>query len=187
MHKIVRLIHSAQCTPLTPVIYNIVRLPIYCDNMMLTMSTKSLLTKTERKIAKAKIKGKKNQEIGAEVFPNASPQSQRQMVYRELKKPEMAQYIEQTKTIALKEAGVTWGKIVQPFADALLAEKPDGTIDHTTRMVASRNLAGLMEKPQPQESAPHTLKELANTSDEIELQRLIFKTQDKTVDNSPTP
>lgn len=147
---------------------------------MLTMSTKSLLTKTERKIAKAKIKGKKNQEIGAEVYPNASPQSQRQMVYRELKKPQVAQYIEQTKTIALKEAGVTWSKIVQPFVDAWQAERPDGTPDHTTRMVASKNLAGLMEKPQPQEPAPtQTIEELASVSDEIEMQRLLFKRQDK--------
>jgi hypothetical protein len=135
-------------------------------------STNSLPTKKQRRIVKLKIKGKSNKDIGDIEYPNANDVSKRQLVSRELHKSHVAQYHEQSKLIALKENNITWNRIIKPINDALDADKQDGSIDHTTRLSASRQAKDLLEKGISEE-AKEQLLEIGNNATELEIIRLI--------------
>lgn len=134
------------------------------------------LSRKDKQIANAHVKGVKNKDIGKIHYPNANPNSQAVLVSSTLKKPHVAQYVEQSKTIALKELGVTWKRIAQTFVDALDANKQNqftGEInpDHAIRMQAGKNLANLMEDKNKEE-VNEVIGNIPNV-DEVQLIRLL--------------
>lgn len=133
----------------------------------------------QKRIVKAKIKGHSNKDIGTQEYPEATPESQAVLVSRELSKPHVAQYLEQSKMIALKEHNITWSRIIKPISDALEAVRSDLTgdihIDHNTRLRASKQAAELLQVKQIDEEVKEQLQNLPEGINELELQRLIFK------------
>lgn len=125
---------------------------------------RSTLLKREREIAKMKAKGLKNTEIGAVVYPNANPTSQRQQVSRVLKKPRVAQYQEQIKSIAIKDSNITWRRITDAISDGL---DSDRISDKLSAAKQARELLEVKEVETEQE-----IKSLPNVS-EIQLIRLM--------------
>lgn len=136
----------------------------------------------QKRIAKAKLKGIKNKDIGKIEYPEATPESQAVLVSRTLNKQAVVQYIEQGKLIALKKHNVTWDRIVKPISEALDATKivtshtePDYEIvDHTTRLSASKQARELIEKTTSEE-IKEQLKDLAEGSSEMEIVQAIFR------------
>jgi isopropylmalate/homocitrate/citramalate synthase len=135
----------------------------------------------QRRIVKAKIKGKSNKEIAQVEYPNATPDSQTVLVSRELNKPNVAQYYEQSKMIALKEHNITWSRVIKPISEALEATKQNNftgevTIDHNTRLSASKAARELLEVKQvsPEDKLP-LMDKLPDGIDEIQLVRLMKK------------
>lgn len=135
---------------------------------------KSTLSAKQRRIAELKIKGLKNTEIGAKVYPNAKPKSQRQLVSRELKKEAVAQYYEQSKLIALKENDITWTRVMKAVSDGL------GDSSIKVRLQAARQASEYLDIPNKSvEDNQELVQNLANVSNEIELQRLLFKRKEQ--------
>jgi len=133
------------------------------------------ISRKQQQIVKAKIKGHKNKDIGAVQYPNAKPESQAVLVSRELKKTHVAKYYEQSKLQALKEHNITWSRIIKPVSEALEAIKPNGDIDHNTRLSASKQATSLLELKHIDEEAKEQLKNLPEDINELEIQRLLFK------------
>lgn len=135
----------------------------------------------DRRIVKAKIQGKTDQEIGKAEYPNQKPESARVSVTRRLSKPDVAQYLEQSKLVALKEHNITWSRVVKPISDALEAVKSDLTgdvhVDHNTRLRASKQASELLNLPNKTQDSElnQALQNLPQNVDEVELQRMIFK------------
>jgi len=124
---------------------------------------KSTITAKQRRIVKAKIKGLKNTEIGKIEYANANPTSQRQLVSRELKKRPVAQYYEQTKTIALKEANITWKRVTEAISK--------GLDDDNKYLQAAKQAAELLESKSIGDKEEY--KELPSNISEIQLVRLL--------------
>lgn len=148
------------------------------------------LSDKQKRIAELKSQGLKNPQVGAEVYPNANPTSQRQLVSRELKKPHVAQYYEQGKIQALKSNNINWDRIIKPINDALEAVKvvtshtePDYEIpDHAIRLTASKHarelLKELSQNTQPQAHDSITSKQLAEaveSGDILTIQQLVLE------------
>lgn len=149
---------------------------------MVNISTK------QKRIVKSKIKGLSNKDIGAKEYPEATPESQAVLVSREVNKPHVAQYLEQSKMIALKEHNITWSRIIKPISDALEAgvkrietNEETGelteheTIDHNTRLRASKQAQELLQVKQMDEEVKEQLQNLPSNVDEIQLIRLMKK------------
>lgn len=142
------------------------------------------ITAKQRRIVKAKIKGKKNPEIGAVEYPNANTTSQRQLVARELKKGSVAQYLEQSKLQALKEHNITWSRIIKPISDGLKAthkiyDKEGNTIveeqDLNTQMRASKQASELLRVKDELDPDDISKLKLPSNVDEIQLVRILNK------------
>lgn len=136
----------------------------------------------QRRIVKAKTKGASNKDIGAQEYPNATPASQQVLVSRQLKKPNVAQYYEQSKLQALKEHNITWSRIIKPISDGLsastkiydnqgilMAEDPD----LNTQMRASKQAADLLRIKDEVDPDAAPLNTLPAGIDEIQLVRLL--------------
>lgn len=138
---------------------------------------KSTIDSRQKRIAELKAKGLKNPEIGARVYPNANPTSQRQLVSRQLKKPHVAQYFEQSKLIALKTHNITWDRVVKPISDGLDWEDKHGNPDIQVRLRASKDARELLDLPTKteDEELKDVLGKLPSNLSELELQRLVFK------------
>lgn len=143
-------------------------------------------TPKQRRIIKSKIKGTSNKDIGAIEYPNATPRSQEVLVSRELKKGHVAQYYEQSKLQALKEHNITWSRIIAPLSDALEAgtkwqttDEETGevttheTIDHATRLRASKQAQDLLRIKDEVDPDAAPLNTLPAGIDEIQLVRLL--------------
>lgn len=144
------------------------------------MSTK--INPKARRIIKAKIKGTSNKDIGALEYPNATPRSQEVLVSRELTKPNVAQYYEQSKLQALKEHNITWSRIIQPISDGLSATNKiydkQGNIlveenDLNTRMRASKQASELLRIKDEVDPDAAPLNSLPAGIDEVQLIRLL--------------
>jgi hypothetical protein len=131
------------------------------------------ISRKAKQIANAKIKGHKNKDIGKIQYPNASPASQAVLVSTTLNKPEVVQYMEQSKLIALKEANITWARIIAPINDALTATKASGDTDHTIRLAASKQARELMQDKNMSEETKQQVASLPGDIDEIQLIKLI--------------
>lgn len=137
----------------------------------------------QRRIARAHVTGHSNPEIGTVEYPNASRTSQRQLVYKMLKKPVVKRYLEQTKLQALKKYDITWDRIVKVISESLDATKISSSSerleDFSTRLRAAKQAIDLMEPKKETdvkgESDPELMEQLTQASDEIELQRLLFR------------
>lgn len=127
---------------------------------------KSTISKKQREIAKMKAKGLKNTEIGKVVYPNATPLSQRQLVSRELKKPNVAQYQEQIKEIAIKDSNITWKRITDAISDGLDSNRI------SDKLSAAKQARELLETKQKVEEVKEQITHLPNV-DEIQLIRLM--------------
>lgn len=77
------------------------------------------LNPTQIKIIKAKASGKKQRDIGKEIFPNATPGSQSTLVSRELKKVDVKEALE----LAFERNGITLDAAIEPIGKALKATK----------------------------------------------------------------
>jgi hypothetical protein len=132
----------------------------------------------QRRIVKAKIKGKSNKEIARDEYPTATERSQEVLVSRELNKTAVAQYYEQSKLQALKEHNITWSRIIKPISDGLNATKQNNftgeiTTDHNTRLSAAKQAMSLLEVKQMDNDTKEQLLNLPNNVDEIQLIKLI--------------
>src|SRR4051812_39816773 len=112
--------------------------------------------KTKR-IIKAKIQGKKHKEIAKVEYPNATENSGIELVSRQLRNN--ATYLEQSKMIALKEHNITWSRVIKPISDALDATKQNNytgevTIDHNTRLSASKQAMSLLDVKTQENELP---------------------------------
>lgn len=128
----------------------------------------------QRRIIKAKIKGQKNTEIGKVEYPDANPTSQRQMVSTQLKKPNVAQYYEQSKLMALKEHNITWSRIIRPITDALDFSEGKPIDNINVRLKGSKMASEFLESKQMDTEAKEQLLNLPDV-DEIQLIRLMKK------------
>lgn len=139
-------------------------------------------TQKQRRIIKAKIQGASNKDIGAAEYPQATPQSQAVLISRELKKTNVAQYMEQSKLQALKEHNITWSRIIRPINDALEANKvvilgkgedafADVQPDHTTRLSAAKQARDLMEDKRAAPTDPAPPMNIPADADAIEILR----------------
>lgn len=141
-----------------------------------------LITPKTKRIIKAKIKGASNKDIGAVEYPNATPRSQEVMVSRELKKPNVAQYYEQSKLQALKEHNITWSRIIKPISDGLAAQTniydKQGILmatepDLNTQMRASKQAADLLRIKDEVDPDAAPLNNLPADFDEVQLIRML--------------
>lgn len=139
------------------------------------------MSEKDRRIAKAKIEGKKNKDIGVLEFPQATPESQAVLVSRTLKKPQVVQYLDKGREVAIKESGITWSKVIAPISDALNATKhvavagdffDSGLPDHSIRLKASDMASKLLDN---EPTSFNDLGELDQNINEIELSKIVFK------------
>lgn len=132
-----------------------------------------LPSEKQRRIIKSKVEGKTNRAIGKVEYPNAKQGSQDVMVSRELKKPEVALFYEQTKLIALKEHNISWTRVMQAVSDGLDSEKID------VRLRAAKQASDYLDIPNKSvEDNKELLNNLPSNVSELEVQRLLFKTKD---------
>lgn len=131
-----------------------------------------VLSNKQKRIVRAKIKGKTNREIAKVEYPNAAPDSQDVIVSRELSKPAVKQYLEQTKLQALKEHNITWSRIIAPISAALHATDRTGKPNHMIRLSAAKQARELLELKHSEELPPE-LANLPRDVDEIQLVRLL--------------
>jgi hypothetical protein len=131
------------------------------------MSTKNIPSIKQRRIVHGKIKGLKNTEIGKQEYPKDKPISQRQLVSRELKKPAVAQYLEQSKLIALKESNITWRRVTDAISR--------GLDDDNKYLSAAKQASDLLDMPRDtkDEELNQALKSLPSNVDEIRLIQLM--------------
>lgn len=139
---------------------------------------KKLLSPKQKRIVDLKIKGMKSKDIGKIEYPTATPGSQEALVSRELAKPLVAKYVEQSKLLALQEYKITWDTIIAPIADALQATKQNqftGEVDadHSIRLSASRRAQELLQSIK-EETTPLNVTQL-EPGDEVELTKAIFR------------
>lgn len=135
----------------------------------------------DRRIVKAKIKGKTHDEIAAVEYPNAKPENRRSIISQRLAKPNVAQYQEQVKLQALKEHNITWSRIIKPISDGLDAEKQNQftgeiTPDLNTRLRASKQAQELLQdKSISNDEVKEKLLDIKDGADEVEIQSILFK------------
>jgi phage terminase small subunit len=142
------------------------------------------LTWKQRRIVNQKISGKTNKQIAIMEYPNSPEHSGEVMVSRVLNKTHVAQYLEQSKMIALKEHNITWSRILKPVSDGLdagtqIRDKEGNVIDTipdiNTRLRASKQAAEMLRvKEEIDPTDPSGLK-LPDGIDEIQLVRLMKK------------
>lgn len=138
------------------------------------------LSQKQKRIAKAKVRGLSNKQIGEAEYPNANPDSQGVIISRELAKPQVAEYIEGGKQKAIEQLGITWVEILKPRLDALQAVKWNeftGEIvtDHLTRLKASESLEKIIQDKKVVVTTPILERALEEGIDEIQLVRLLKK------------
>lgn len=130
------------------------------------------LSRKQQQIVKAKVKGHKNKDIAKIHYPKANPQSQASIISSELRKPNVAQYYEQSKLQALKEHNITWSRVIKPISDGLTALNSKEEIDHNTRLRASKQAVELLHIKEVDQDTREQLLNLPNV-DEIQLIRLM--------------
>jgi hypothetical protein len=138
-----------------------------------------LPTEKQRRIVKAKIAGKKNRDIAKVEYPNATQESQDVIISRELTKPEVAKYYEESKLIALKNAGIDWQWIVDRVSAAGNAIKQSNTgevtPDHSVRLSAVKHARDMLEAKNITEETKELIRDLPSNIDEIQLVRILNK------------
>lgn len=123
------------------------------------------ISKKQERIARLKAEGLKNIEIAKQEYPRAKPESQAVLVSRELKKPNVAQYVEQMKEIAIKESNITWKRITDAISEGLESERI------TERLSAAKQARELLEEQKHREEVKQV--NLPSNMDEIQLIRLL--------------
>lgn len=148
------------------------------------MIKKTIPSLKQRIMVEKKIKGKSNKEIGQEMYPNATPESQAVLVSTNLKKPNVAKYLEQSKMIALKEHNITWSRILKPVSDGLdagthIRDKEGNVIDTipdiNTRLRASKQAAEMLRVKEELDPTDTSVLKIPDGIDEIQLVRLMKK------------
>jgi len=79
------------------------------------MDQKKPLSIRQAKIVRGKVQGKTHQELGPIVFPNATPESARVMISKELNKITVKEALQQ----AMEKLNLTPERILKPIDDAL--------------------------------------------------------------------
>lgn len=128
------------------------------------------LSTKQKKIVAGHIAGKKNKDLALEVYPDSNPKTAQENISRELAKPEIQDAISQ----ALYDNGITYDKAVKPIADALTATDKHGDPAHAIRLSAASKALELLGLNTSDGSRGKAINILNNTN-EIELQRLLFK------------
>lgn len=136
----------------------------------------------ELRIAKQRIAGQSIKQIAVREHPNSPEHSGVVMVSRTLNKPNVAQYLEQSKLQALKEHNITWSRIIKPISDGLKAthkiyDKEGNTIveeqDLNTQMRASKQASELLRVKEELDPADVSKLKIPNGIDEVQLVRLL--------------
>lgn len=141
------------------------------------------------KAVKMHLEGKKQKEIAKVIYPDQTPQAGQVSVSRLLN----SQEVQREVALALHNHGITIDKAIAPLAEALTATKvsivgqgneafAEVTPDHNIRMRAGKEARELLGvgKTTHKDDTPDALSieeihEIASTSDEAELTRLIFR------------
>jgi len=149
------------------------------------------LSVKQRRIAQLKSKGMKNKDIAKIEYPEAKEHSGEVLVSRQLKKPYVAQFVEQGREIALRKYSINWDILIAKLTVMLNAEKTDfhsGEIlpDNTTQLAAIKELAKMLtdlEKSNNQQNTPlnntELIKALNSNVDEVELMRLVLNQKEQ--------
>jgi hypothetical protein len=138
------------------------------------------VSKKQKRIVKKHVEGNSNVEIGKAEYPNATPKSQRQIVYQELNKPAVRQYLEQSKLQAMKDHNIGWDRVMNVIDKGLDAKKTDhysgqDKDDITTQLRAAKQASDYLELPKDTvEETKEMLSKLPDV-DEIQLVRLMKK------------
>lgn len=141
------------------------------------------LNAKDRRIVKAKLKGKTDAEIGKVEYPNAKPESARVQVTTRLHKPHVAKYHAKELSHMLKKYGVTESRYLENIGNAMKADKvyivgkgedafADLQPDHTVRLAANKQAERFLKFEQ---SAPQELLEGLGDMDEVELTKAVFR------------
>lgn len=146
------------------------------------------------------IKGKTNREIAKRVYPNTKSTSAEVMISKTLHQPEVMEYLEQTKLMALKKHNITWDRIIRPVSEALDATTPIKTkkitrddkgnvisedehltfvTSHAIRLSAAKQAQELLRtKDQGPTDQTPTPSQMPDNLNLVEAQRLIFETKE---------
>lgn len=136
----------------------------------------SHISKKQRRIVSKHIEGETNANIGKIEYPNAKPKSQRQIVYQELNKPQVRQYLEQSKLLAMKQYNIGWERVMKVIDKGLEASKYDGSDDMPTQLRAAKQASDYLELPKDiTEEVKEQLQSLPSNVDEIALITLMKK------------
>lgn len=136
------------------------------------------VSKKQKRIVTKHIKGDSNVEIGKEEYPKATTKSQRQIVYQELNKPAVRQYMEQAKLQAMKEHNIGWHRVMKVIDKGLDATKTDNSgapiDDMGTQLRAAKQASDYLEMPKDiKEEAQELIGNLPSNVDEIQLVRIL--------------
>lgn len=126
-------------------------------------------------IANLKAKGMKNKDIAPIVYPDLPVESAVVKVSRHLK-GQAGAYLEQSKLIALKKAGIDWEWIIEGIKEAGEATKQNNftgevTPDHSIRLSARKQARDLMEDKRVTPDNPAPPMNIPADADAIEILR----------------
>ena len=144
----------------------------------------------DAEIVKQTLAGKKPLEIGKQLYPKQKPESARVSVTKRLRKATVQNSLEQ----ALFKHNLTLETALKPIRDALTATKQErrkltdkhgkayydvvDVPDMTIRLKAADRVLALLERARVTQAPPLNEKQiqaLASDSDEVELQRVVFR------------
>lgn len=143
------------------------------------------LTQKQLTIVEGKLKGKKQRQIGCEVYPGQTPGSAAVSVSRELRNANVQEYLQE----ALSRHGITIDEAVKPIGEALKATKvvimrdraaskeesansafAEEVSDHATRLRASAMALGLLLP-----KTPDSLLQVVQYNQLVQEQRQTYK------------
>lgn len=137
----------------------------------------STVNKKQKRIVSKHLLGDSNVEIGKVEYPSAKLKSQRQIVYQQLKKPKVRQYMEQAKLQAMKEYNIGWDRVMKVIDKGLEAKRSDNKDDINTQLRAAKQASDYLELPKAttDNNLEQVFNNLPGDLDEIELQKAVFR------------
>lgn len=132
----------------------------------------SELSTTEQLIAKLKSQGKSNREIAQIAYPDKSLHVAEVTVSRQIKKPNVAKYIDKGKDYALIMNNLTWHRALTKL-DYFLDCDNENLQFQALRTVIS--LLPVKTEPTTKEDNKELIAAINSKVDDVELQRIVFK------------
>jgi hypothetical protein len=134
----------------------------------------------QQKIADLKSQGKTNREIAKIVYPQQKLRNAEVLVSRQIRKPNVAKYIDKGKEYALIKYNMTWNRIIAKLEYFL-----DGD-NENLQFQALRTLISLLPdkiEPTNKQDNKELIAAINSKVDDVELQRIVFKKNEPTTKN----